>query len=48
MEIRINWYWGLIGVLGFLGVPLNQPLLYLFFVFFIFFSLPRKPQPVNA
>jgi hypothetical protein len=25
MEI-INWYWGFIGVLGFLGVLLNQPL----------------------
>jgi hypothetical protein len=44
MKIRINWYWGFIGVLGFLGVLLNQPLLYFFFVFFIFFILPRKPQ----
>jgi len=32
MELKIHWYWGLIGLLGFLGVLLNQPLFFIFFV----------------
>jgi|GEM_PF-1112267 len=48
MEIKTHWYWGFIGLLGFLGGPLNQPLLFFFFVFFIFFIEPRKPRPVDA
>jgi hypothetical protein len=43
MKIELNWYWGLIGLLGFLGVLLDQPLFFIFFVFFLFFIVPRKP-----
>jgi hypothetical protein len=48
MKIETNWYWGLIGLIGFLGVPLNQPLLFIFFVFFLFFIQPRKPTPIET
>jgi hypothetical protein len=40
MQIKTNWYWGLLGCLGFLGYSLNQPAYYAFFAFFLFFLQP--------
>ena len=37
-KIRANWFWGGLGLLGFLG--LNDPIYYVFFVFFLFFLEP--------
>ena len=34
MKIRLDWYWGLAGMLGLLGFALNQPRWYVFFLFF--------------
>lgn len=38
--MRLNWFWGFIGLSGFLGVILKEPLYYTFFVFFLFFLEP--------
>jgi hypothetical protein len=38
--LQLNWYWGLIGLLGFLGLILDQPVYFVFFVFFLFLLTP--------
>jgi len=40
MKMKFNWYWGMMGFLGFMGLALNEPLWYVFFVFFLFFLEP--------
>lgn len=37
MQIKLNWAWGFVGLLGLIGYVLNEPLYYVFFAFFIFF-----------
>jgi hypothetical protein len=38
--LQLNWYWGIIGLLGFLGLILDKPVYYVFFVFFLFLLTP--------
>lgn len=46
MEVKFNFYWGLIGFLGILGYIYENPTYYVFFVFFLLFLEPvfRKNQ----
>jgi hypothetical protein len=39
-KYKINWFWGLIGLLGIAGWLLEQPVFYCFFIFFLFFLSP--------
>jgi hypothetical protein len=38
--LQLNWYWGLIGLLGFLGLILDKPVYYVFFIFLLFLFTP--------
>ncbi len=40
MDVRINWFWGLIGALGIFGYVFHDPAWYAFFAFFLFFLEP--------
>jgi len=40
MNLEINYYWGMIGILGLLGYVLENPIYYVFFTFFILFLIP--------
>ena len=40
MNLEINYYWGMIGILGLLGYVLENPVYYVFFTFFILFLIP--------
>jgi hypothetical protein len=33
---KLDWYWGLLGCLGFLGLIPDRQVFYVFFVFFLF------------
>ncbi len=38
--MKLSWFWGLIGLLCFLGLVVEEPLYYVFFAFFLFFLEP--------
>ncbi len=40
MNLEINYYWGMIGILGFWGYVLENRVYYVFFTFFILFLIP--------
>lgn len=40
MEVKFNYFWGLLGILGVLGYVLGDPVYYAFFAFFLFFLAP--------
>lgn len=40
MELKFNYYWGLLGILGLLGYVLENPIYYVFFAFFLLFLVP--------
>lgn len=40
MDVKFNYFWGLLGILGLLGYVLENPIYYAFFAFFLFFLAP--------
>ena len=40
MDVKFNYFWGLLGILGLLGYVLKNPIYYAFFAFFLFFLIP--------
>lgn len=40
MDLKFDYYWGLLGFMGVLGYVLENPNYYVFFVFFLFFLVP--------
>lgn len=40
MEIKFNYFWGILGFMGLLGYVLENPNYYVFFIFFLFFLIP--------
>ncbi len=40
VNLKTNWFWGLIGVLGVFGYVFHEPVWYVFFAFFLFFLEP--------
>ena len=47
MDVKFNYYWGVLGILGLLGYVLENPLYYAFFAFFIFFLSPVYDRAKN-
>lgn len=40
MEVKFNYFWGIMGFLGILGYVLENPIYYAFFAFFLLFLVP--------
>lgn len=40
MDVKFNYFWGLLGILGLLGYVLGNSVYYAFFAFFLFFLVP--------
>ncbi|MDI3550735.1 MAG: hypothetical protein PWQ15_1838 [Methanobacterium sp.] len=40
MEIKFNYFWGILGVMGLLGYVLENPIYYVLFAFFLLFLIP--------
>lgn len=40
MEVKFNYFWGIMGFLGILGYVLGNPMYYVFFAFFLLFLVP--------
>ncbi len=40
MNLEINYYWGMIGIMGLLGYVLENQVYYVFFIFFLLFLIP--------
>lgn len=48
MEVKFNYFWGLMGILGLLGYVLQNPTYYVFFVFFLFFLVPVSNKAAKS
>ncbi|MBI5679413.1 MAG: hypothetical protein HZC47_00725 [Methanobacterium sp.] len=48
MEVKFNFFWGLLGILGLLGYVLGDPVYYAFFAFFMFFLSPVYDKAKNG
>lgn len=40
MDVKFNYFWGLLGILGLLGYVLENSIYYAFFAFFLLFLVP--------
>lgn len=48
MDMKFNYFWGLLGILGLLGYVLENPIYYSFFAFFLFFLSPVYNKAKNG
>jgi len=47
VDVKFNYFWGLLGILGLLGYVLGDPVYYAFFAFFLFFLSPVYEKTKN-
>lgn len=48
MDVKFNYFWGLLGILGILGYVLGDPVYYAFFAFFLFLLAPVYEKTKNG